>query len=150
MAPLLQGYRLCAATEGKSLNSIAIVTCSVNYFLEFLISHGPSTDAANAWESDEYRCLEKRRFKFLGEYFDKQKNKTVRVYTGEECVGCKVQSKCTHKKDGIRYIKDFPYEAQRNIMREKMKTSRKPSFSERSKWETNTQEIKAIVQQYPT
>jgi hypothetical protein len=35
MAPLLQGYRLCAATEGKSLNSIAIVTCSVNYFLDF-------------------------------------------------------------------------------------------------------------------
>ena len=46
MAPLLQGYRLCAATEGKSLNSIAIVTCSVNYFLEFLVSHGASTDAA--------------------------------------------------------------------------------------------------------
>ena len=46
MAPLLQGYRLCAATEGKSLNSIAIVTCSVNYFREFLISHGASTDAA--------------------------------------------------------------------------------------------------------
>ena len=46
MAPLLQGYRLCAATEGKSLNSIAIVTYSVNYFLEFLISHGASTDAA--------------------------------------------------------------------------------------------------------
>ena len=45
MAPLLQGYRLCAATEGKSLNSIAIVTCSVNYFREFLISHGASTDA---------------------------------------------------------------------------------------------------------
>jgi site-specific recombinase XerD len=46
MAPLLQGYRLCAATEGKSLNSIAIVTCSVNYVREFLISHGASTDAA--------------------------------------------------------------------------------------------------------
>jgi len=35
-----------------------------------------------------------------------------------------VQSKCTRKKDGIRYIKDFPYEAQRNTMREKMKTPR--------------------------
>jgi len=35
-----------------------------------------------------------------------------------------VQSKCTRKKDGIRYIKGFPYEAQRNTMREKMKTPR--------------------------
>jgi transposase len=75
-------------------------------------------------ESNEYLCPEGRRLKFLGEHFDKQKNKTVRVYTGEECLGCKVQSKCTHKKDGIRYIKDFPYEAQRNTMREKMKTPR--------------------------
>ena len=75
-------------------------------------------------ESDEYLCPEGRRLKFLGEHFDKQKNMTVRVYTGEECLGCKVQSKCTHKKDGIRYIKDFPYEAQRNTMREKMKTPR--------------------------
>jgi transposase len=73
-------------------------------------------------ESDEYLCPEKKRLKFLGEHFDKQKNKTLRVYTGEECVGCKVQSKCTRRKDGIRYIKDFPYEAQRNAMREKMKT----------------------------
>jgi hypothetical protein len=39
-------------------------------------------------------------------------------------VGCEVQSKCTNRKDGIRYIKDFPYEAQRNIMRGKMKTPR--------------------------
>ena len=60
----------------------------------------------------------------MGEHFDKQKDKTIRVYKGEECVGCKVQSKCTRKKDGIRYIKDFPYEAQRNTMREKMKTPR--------------------------
>ena len=73
-------------------------------------------------ESDEYLCPEKKRLKFLGEHFDKQKGKTVRVYTGEECVGCKAQSKCTRRKDGIRYIKDFPYEAQRNTMRDKMKT----------------------------
>ena len=146
----------------------------------------------------------------MGEHFDKQKNKTVRVYTGEESVGCKVQGKCTHRKDGIRYTKDFPYEAQWNITREKMKTPRakeiyalrsrtveplfgdikenkgltsfltrglervkveftlaciagnlkkikeslkesdsKPSFSERSKWETNKIEIKAKVQQCP-
>jgi transposase len=73
-------------------------------------------------ESDEYLCPEKKRLKFLGDHFDKQKNKTVKVYMGEECVGCKVSSKCTRRKNGIRYIKDFPYEAQRNAMREKMKT----------------------------
>jgi transposase len=73
-------------------------------------------------ESDEYLCPEKKRLKFLGDHFDKQKNKTVKVYMGEECVGCKVSSKCTRRKNGIRYIKGFPYEAQRNAMREKMKT----------------------------
>jgi transposase len=75
-------------------------------------------------EKDEYLCPEKKRLKFLGEHFDKQKDKAIRVYKGEECVGCRVQSKCTRKKDGIRYTKDFPYEAQRNTMREKMKTPR--------------------------
>lgn len=75
-------------------------------------------------EKDEYVCPAKKRLRFLGEHFDKQKGKTIRVYKGEECVGCKVQSKCTRKKDGIRYMKDFPYEAQRNTMREKMKTPR--------------------------
>jgi transposase len=75
-------------------------------------------------ERDEYLCPEKKRLKFRSEHFDKQKNKTVRVYMGEECVGCKMQSKCTRRKDGIRYIKDFPYEAQRTTMREKMKTPR--------------------------
>ena len=75
-------------------------------------------------EKDEYLCPGKKRLRFLGEHFDKQKDKTIRVYKGERCVGCKVQSKCTRKKDGIRYMKDFPYEAQRNTMREKMKTLR--------------------------
>jgi len=73
-------------------------------------------------EKNEYICPVKKRVRFLGEHFDKQKGKTIIVYKGEECVGCKEQSKCTRKKDGIRYIKDFPYEAERNTMREKMKT----------------------------
>jgi len=73
-------------------------------------------------ERDEYICPEKKRLGFLGEHFDKQKNKAVRVYKGEGCAGCKVQSNCTRRKDGIRYIKDFPYEAERTTMREKMKT----------------------------
>ena len=41
---LIAGYQLCAATEGKSPNAIAIVTNSVNYFLDFLISEGLSQD----------------------------------------------------------------------------------------------------------
>ena len=39
---LTTGYQLCATTEGKSLNAIAIVTNSVSYFVEFLASQGIS------------------------------------------------------------------------------------------------------------
>jgi len=73
-------------------------------------------------ERGEYICPEKKRLGFLGEHFDKQKNKAIRVYQGEGCAGCKVQSNCTQRKDGIRYIKDFPYKAERSNMRDKMKT----------------------------
>ena len=41
---LLQGYRLCAATEGKSRHTVAIVTNSVSYLYNFLSSNGLSTD----------------------------------------------------------------------------------------------------------
>jgi len=41
---LLHGYQLCAATEGKSPNTIAIVTNSVRYLYDFLSSNGLSTD----------------------------------------------------------------------------------------------------------
>ena len=41
---LLHGYQLCAATEGKSPNSLAIVTRSVTYLYDFLSSNGLSTD----------------------------------------------------------------------------------------------------------
>jgi transposase len=75
-------------------------------------------------ESDEYICPEEKRLPFLGEHFDRQKNKVVRVYKGDGCIGCKAQSKCTRRGDGVRYIKQFPYEAHRNAMREKMKTQR--------------------------
>jgi len=77
-------------------------------------------DAGN----DEYICPEDKRLPFLGEHFDSQKNKAVRVYKGERCIGCKAQSKCTRRRDGIRYIKEFPYEVERIAMREKMKTQR--------------------------
>ncbi|MFH0914365.1 MAG: hypothetical protein V1849_03645, partial [Chloroflexota bacterium] len=41
---LLHGYQLCSATEGKSPNSLAIVTRSVTYLYNFLCSNGLSTD----------------------------------------------------------------------------------------------------------
>ena len=43
---LLEGYQLCAATEGKSGKTIEIVTRSVTYFTRFLTAHGINTDAA--------------------------------------------------------------------------------------------------------
>ena len=41
---LLHGYQLCAATEGKSPNTIAIIMNSVRYLHGFLSSNGLSTD----------------------------------------------------------------------------------------------------------
>ena len=41
---LVEGYRLCAATEGKSPNTIAIVTSSVGYFHAFLDARGLPTN----------------------------------------------------------------------------------------------------------
>lgn len=73
-------------------------------------------------ETDEYICPEKKRLTFRGNHLDRKKKKTVRIYMGKECVGCKVQSKCTRSKNGIRHINTFPYELHRNSMREKMKT----------------------------
>ena len=45
LAQLLQGYRLCARTEGKSTSTIDTVTRSVTYLERFLLSEGLSTDA---------------------------------------------------------------------------------------------------------
>ena len=44
IASLLHGYQLCATTEGKSPNSLAIVTNSVRYLYDFLSSNGLGTD----------------------------------------------------------------------------------------------------------
>lgn len=41
---LITGYQLCAATQGKSPNAIAIVIRSVTYFVDFLASHGMTVD----------------------------------------------------------------------------------------------------------
>jgi len=40
----IAGYQLCATTEGKSPNSVAIVTSSANYFHHFLTSQGIAAD----------------------------------------------------------------------------------------------------------
>ena len=47
MGTLLQGYQLCAATEGKSPNATAIVTNSVSYFRDLLVSAGESTNVTH-------------------------------------------------------------------------------------------------------
>jgi site-specific recombinase XerD len=44
LAKFLEGYKLCAQTEGKSRNTIQIVTNSIRYFEQFLFSEGLSTD----------------------------------------------------------------------------------------------------------
>ena len=41
---LIEGYKLCAGSEGKSRNTIDIVTNSVKYFYEFLGSTHRPTD----------------------------------------------------------------------------------------------------------
>lgn len=44
IAELISGYQLCAASEGKSPHTIAIVTNAVRYFCNFLVSQGCSGD----------------------------------------------------------------------------------------------------------
>ncbi|MCK4369026.1 MAG: hypothetical protein KAV68_05105 [Dehalococcoidales bacterium] len=40
----MSGYSLCAQTEGKSKNTVAIVTNSITFLYDFLNSNGLSTD----------------------------------------------------------------------------------------------------------
>ena len=44
LGSLLHGYQLCAATESKSANTIAIVVNSARYLYDFLNSNDMSTD----------------------------------------------------------------------------------------------------------
>ncbi len=44
LSSLISGYSLCAQTEGKSKNTVAIVARSVTYFNDFLSVNGLSTD----------------------------------------------------------------------------------------------------------
>jgi site-specific recombinase XerD len=68
---LLEGYQLCATTEGKSPNAIAIVTNSVSYFRDFLTSQGISTDVTRITQREirafilqlqQKRCFSNHRF----------------------------------------------------------------------------------------
>ena len=73
-------------------------------------------------QKDEYICPANHPLTFLGEHFDRQKDKMVRVYRGQRCLECEHQRLCTKQKDGIRSLKVFPHEAHCNAMTEKMKT----------------------------
>ena len=75
-------------------------------------------------ENDEYTCPAGKSVTFLGEHYDKSKKKTARIYKGQKCKTCPQQKMCTKRKDGIRYIKSFPYEIERNAMNEKMKAKK--------------------------
>ncbi len=75
-------------------------------------------------ENDEYTCPAGKPVTFLGERYDKSKKKTARIYKGQKCKACPQQKMCTKQKDGIRYIKSFPYERERNAMNEKMNTTK--------------------------
>jgi len=68
---LIRGYQLCATTEGKSPNAVAIVTSSVSYFQDFLVSEGQSKDVAqiSQYEIREFilylqqkKCFSNHRF----------------------------------------------------------------------------------------
>lgn len=71
---LITGYQLCATTEGKSPNAIAVVTNSVNYFLDFLASQGIDTDVAQVTQHEirafirhlqQKRCFSNHRFNHI-------------------------------------------------------------------------------------
>jgi integrase/recombinase XerD len=49
---LINGYQLCASSEGKSPNAIAIVSNSVSYFQNFLTSEGRSKDVTQISEHE--------------------------------------------------------------------------------------------------
>jgi transposase len=65
-----------------------------------------------------------QKLKFIGENFDRQKNKRVRIYKGQACSSCQNQKGCTKQKGGVRYLKMFPHEVERNAMGVKMKTQK--------------------------
>src|SRR5208283_1239435 len=72
---------------------------------------------------DEYLCPAKGSVLFVGENYDKGRNKTARIYKGTQCAHCQVKKECTKSRTGFRRIKVFPYEKERNAMIAKMVTA---------------------------
>ena len=71
---------------------------------------------------DVYICPEGKLLIFQREDFDKKKKKNIRLYTGTACETCSKQKDCTKKKDRVRGIKMYPFEEEREQMKEKMQT----------------------------
>jgi len=69
----IRGYQICAASEGKSPNTIAIVTNSVRYFSNFLTSHGLSTDVAQIshHELRAFILYLRQKARFLGHPYNR-------------------------------------------------------------------------------
>lgn len=75
-------------------------------------------------ERNVYMCPMGQQLSFIGKNYDRQKNKMVKLYRGQACLICSKQKQCTGRKDGIRHIKMFPHEMQRNAMTAKMATNK--------------------------
>lgn len=71
---------------------------------------------------DEYICPEGKSLVFQREDFDKRRKKNIRLYKGTDCKTCPNHKYCTKKKDGVRVVKMFPFEEEREQMKEKMQT----------------------------
>jgi transposase len=75
---------------------------------------------------DQYFCPENKVLSFFMEALQrknvKNTGKLVRFYKGQSCIDCNKKHECTKSKKGIRIIKSYPYEVERNRMTEKMKT----------------------------
>jgi transposase len=84
---------------------------------------------------DEFTCPENQRLVFEKEYWDREKEKTIRVYKGVACAECPARPVCTKQK--ARRVKVFPFEAERRAMAAKMKT---PEAREIYKWRGRTVE----------
>ena len=91
-------------------------------------------------QEDHYICPMGKRVSFLSEVFDRERQKRVRVYRGEECIGCKERWRCTRRKDGIRHIKAYPEEAELNEMRAKMKTPKA-----RERYQLRRQSVEVVI-----
>ncbi len=74
-------------------------------------------------QKDEYICPEKKPLIFFRKHYDTLKNKTIKEYKGIACNDCPEQKNCTKTRDGIRVVKQYPYEKERNAMDEKMQKS---------------------------